>query len=108
MSIVRVAIIGQGRSGRDIHGAHLMRDSDRYKIVAVVDPLQERRERAQREYGCVTYPDVSELLGRENIDLIVNSAPSKHHVPYTLAALEALEEPAAKPRSGLLGWLFKR
>jgi scyllo-inositol 2-dehydrogenase (NADP+) len=89
MPTLRVAILGQGRSGRDIHGAYLSQDTDRYRIVAVVDPLVERRERANREYGCDTYPDYTELLGRNDIDLIVNAAPSSFHVPTTLALLEA-------------------
>src|SRR5689334_14236669 len=89
MSIVRTAILGQGRSGRDIHGSHLSKDSERYKIVAVVDPLEERRERAEREYGCATFPDYTALLERKDIDLIVNAAPSKFHVPITQALLEA-------------------
>ena len=35
MKTIRVGIIGQGRSGRDIHGAHLIKDRRRYRIVAV-------------------------------------------------------------------------
>jgi predicted dehydrogenase len=89
MQIIRVAIIGQGRSGRDIHGAHLSKDTERYRIVAVVDPLSERRERAQKEYGCDTYTDYTALLERKDIDLVVNASPSKFHVPITLALLEA-------------------
>ena len=46
ITILNVAIIGQGRSGRDIHGAQLSRDTERFKIAAVVDPLADRRERA--------------------------------------------------------------
>jgi scyllo-inositol 2-dehydrogenase (NADP+) len=89
MTVLRVAIMGQGRSGRDIHGAHLSKDTERFRIVAVVDPLPERRERAEREYGCATYPDHKPLLERDDIDLIVNAAPSKFHVPLSLAFLEA-------------------
>jgi scyllo-inositol 2-dehydrogenase (NADP+) len=89
MEPVRVAIIGQGRSGRDIHGAHLSKDTERYRIAAVVDPLPERRERAEREYGCETYADYTPLLGRDDIGLVVNAAPSKFHVPITLRMLEA-------------------
>lgn len=87
--MIRVAILGQGRSGRDIHGAWLSRDTERYQILAVVDPLPERRERAQAEYGCDTYSDYTSLLQRDDLDLIVNAAPSKFHVPITLALLEA-------------------
>lgn len=89
MSIVRVAILGQGRSGRDIHGAYLSADSERYRIAAIVDPLPERRDRAAREYGCDTCAEPDELLGRTDLDLIVNAAPSKFHVPWTEKFLAA-------------------
>lgn len=88
MEPIRVGIIGQGRSGRDIHGAHLARDT-RYRIVAVVDPLPERRERAIAEYGCEAHAEHRALLARDDLDLVVVAAPSKYHVPYTLEALQA-------------------
>jgi len=89
MQTIRVGILGQGRSGRDIHGAYLSKDTERFRIVAVVDPLQERRERAQAEYGCEAYPDHTPLLERDDLDLIVNAAPSRFHVPLTQTFLEA-------------------
>jgi scyllo-inositol 2-dehydrogenase (NADP+) len=89
MQNYRVAILGQGRSGRDIHGAHLSKDSERYRIVAVVDPLEERRVRAEAEYGCETYADHRPLLERDDLDLVVNAAPSRFHVPLSLQFLEA-------------------
>jgi len=89
MPIFNVAIIGQGRSGRDIHGAHLSKDRGRYRVVAVVDPLEDRRQRAEAECGCVTYPDHTPLLQRDDLDLVVNASPSRFHVPLTLQFLEA-------------------
>jgi predicted dehydrogenase len=65
---LRVAILGQGRSGRDIHGANLINMQDLYKIAAVVDPLEERRQRAQREYGCDVYDNYSHLLKRDDYE----------------------------------------
>jgi scyllo-inositol 2-dehydrogenase (NADP+) len=88
MRVLRVAILGQGRSGRDIHGAHLSKDPERYRIVAVVDPLEERRARAAAEYGCATYADHRSLFEQEDLDLVVNAAPSRFHVPLTLELLE--------------------
>ncbi len=88
MRKIRTAILGQGRSGRDIHGEHQSKD-ERYQIVAVVDPIPERQERARREYGCEAFGDYAELLGRNDLDLVVNAAPSKYHVPFSLALLEA-------------------
>src|SRR5438067_4459977 len=84
-----VAIIGHGRSGRDIHGAHLSKDTEHYRIVAVVDALEERRQRAEAEYGCVAYADHASLLERSDLDLVLNAGPSRFHVPLTLQFLEA-------------------
>jgi predicted dehydrogenase len=85
---IRVGIIGQGRSGYSIHADHLRRDS-RYQIVAVVDPLAERRQQAEQEFGAQTYASHREMLGRKDLDLVVNAAPSCLHVPITLEFLEA-------------------
>lgn len=87
--MIRVAILGQGRSGRDIHGAHLSKDRERYRIVAVVDPLAKRRARAEAEYGCESYAEHGLLLSRDDVDLVVNAAPSRFHVPLSLEFLEA-------------------
>ena len=52
MKKLRVAIIGQGRSGRDIHGSYFLSEKNRnYEVVAVVELIEERRERARKEYG---------------------------------------------------------
>jgi predicted dehydrogenase len=85
---IKVGIIGQGRSGRDIHGVYLVTDP-RFKIVAVVDALADRRERAAREYGCEAYAGYRKLLRRKDLDLVVNASFSFQHVPITLAVLKA-------------------
>ena len=83
---IRVAILGQGRSGRDIHGA-LLSKLDTFKIVAVNDVDETRRERAVKEYGCQADEDCLAFLGREDIDLIINALPSHLHAPVTLEYL---------------------
>jgi scyllo-inositol 2-dehydrogenase (NADP+) len=87
MKQLRVCILGQGRSGRDIHGKFLMTAQDMYRIVAVVDPLPERRERAESEFGCAAFSDYREILGRNDLDLVINATPSHLHVPITLDLL---------------------
>ncbi|UQZ82318.1 Inositol 2-dehydrogenase [Paenibacillus konkukensis] len=84
---MRVAIIGQGRSGKAIHGDTLNRLKDKFEIAAVVDPLEERRQKAAETYGCEVLGDYKELLGRTDIDLVVNATPSHMHVPVTLELL---------------------
>jgi len=85
MDKLRVAILGQGRSGRDIHGYHLKEMTELYEIAAISDPLEDRRARAKEEYGCAVYADCRELFAlKDKIDLIVNATPSHLHVPVAL------------------------
>jgi scyllo-inositol 2-dehydrogenase (NADP+) len=88
MKKLKVGIIGQGRSGRDIHAFSLGKLTDRYTIAAISDPLEERRQRAKKEIGCDTYGDYKELFGRNDLDLIVNATPSHLHVPISLECLD--------------------
>lgn len=88
MKKLNVAIIGQGRSGRDIHGAFFRSESnEHFNVVAVVDELADRRERAKEEYGCDVYASHKELYGRTDIDLVVNSSYSHLHYPVTMDLL---------------------
>jgi len=89
MRKIRVGIIGQGRSGRCIHSEYLAGVPAKFKIVAVADPLAERRERAAREYGCATYASHRSMVKRNDIDLMVNASPTRQHVPITYRCLKA-------------------
>lgn len=90
MRTVNVAIIGQGRSGRDIHGAFFKDEISKpqFKVVAVVDAKEDRRNRAAEEFGCDVYADYKELFGRTDIDVVVNSTFSHMHYPITKDLLE--------------------
>ena len=83
MKQFNIAIIGQGRSGRDIHGLHLKKDTERFRVVAVVEKLEKRMNRAAAEYGCDVYDDYTKLFERNDIDLVVNSSPS--HLHYAIS-----------------------
>jgi len=89
MKKMRVAIIGQGRSGRDIHGNfYLSEYNDIVEVVAVVDEIESRRERAKEEFKCDVYADYRELFNRNDIDLIVNATFSHLHYPIAKDCLE--------------------
>ena len=102
MKKLNVAIVGQGRSGRDIHGKYFKSDDNKYfNVVAVVDELEHRRVRAKEEYGCDVYSDISELYGRDDIDLVVNSTFSHLHAKVAIELLNhgfnvVSEKPFAK------------
>lgn len=84
MEKMRVAIIGQGRSGRNIHGAYFKSElNDNCTVVAVVEADEFRRNRAAEEYGCDVYSDYTELFGRKDIDVVVNASYSQMHYPIT-------------------------
>lgn len=85
---VRTGIIGLGRSGRDIHGIYLCKD-DRFRIVAVVDAIEGRRQRAVQEYGCEAYSTHTELLRRGDLDLVINASFSHQHMVITREILQA-------------------
>jgi len=85
MRKLKTAIIGQGRSGRDIHGAFFRTDANIYvEVAAVVELDPERRERALQEYpGCEVYSDYRALFERTDIDLVVNASYSDMHYSIT-------------------------
>lgn len=101
MERLRVAIIGQGRSGRDIHGAFFRTDQRLFQVAAVVEELEARRKRAEQEYSCETFADYRSLFGREDIDLVVNATFSWEHAAITIDLLNhgfhvLCEKPCAK------------
>lgn len=103
MSKVRVAIIGQGRSGRDIHGNYFRSEENKhYEVVAVVDHDESRRARALKEYpGCRVYADYTELFGQTDIDLVINCTFSLDHYPVSKDLMEhgfnvLVEKPMAR------------
>ncbi len=88
----RVGIIGQGRSGRNIHAASLERPKlrERFIIAAVADPDPERRrESVAGSPGCREYARWQELLADDSLDVVVNALPTTGHIPISLAALRA-------------------
>lgn len=90
MKKLNVAIIGQGRSGRDIHGLFLHTDEakERFNVVAVVDELENRKERAAKEWGVPVFSNYTELFTSGiDIDLVVNSTYSYQHAPIAIDLL---------------------
>ncbi len=86
---MRVGVIGQGRSGYDIHVRGLREMTDKYQIVAVADPLEGRTDDAVNQLGAAGYKDYKEMLKRDDLDLIINSSPSHFHVPISLEIMDA-------------------
>jgi len=84
MRKLNVAIIGQGRSGRDIHGKFFRSESNDFcNVVCIVEADEARREKAKIEFGCDVVADYTELFGRTDIDVVVNASFSHMHYPIS-------------------------
>lgn len=105
MKKLNIAVIGQGRSGKDIHGLYLRGEKNvYYNVKYVVDKDEYRRGVAEEIYpGCKTFADYREILFIDDIDLVVNASYSENHFEITETLLNAgfnvlVEKPFARTR----------
>lgn len=105
MKKLNLAIIGQGRSGKGIHGAYYLSEANKhFKVKYVVDADARCREIAAGQYaGCTTLADYRDLLTKHDVDLVVNAAYSDLHFDITETLLQngfnvLVEKPFARNR----------
>lgn len=103
MKKLNVAIIGQGRSGRDIHGEYFLTQEAKelFNVVAIADLMEARREAAKETFGCDVYEDYKDFYSRDDIDVVVNATYSYEHFPITMDLLKhkknvVVEKPFSK------------
>lgn len=90
MKKLNLAIIGQGRSGKDIHGAYYVSERNVYfNVKYVVEADETRREISKQRYaGCEVLADYKELFDKKDVDLVVNASYSHMHFDITKDLLE--------------------
>ena len=105
MKKLNIAVIGQGRSGRDIHGAFFKSEKNtKFNVKYIVERDSERRERALNEYpSCEVFESYEELYEKKDIDLVLNASYSAEHYSVTKDLLEngfnvVVEKPFARNR----------
>lgn len=89
---LQVAVIGCGGIANQKHFPALTSQKDKCEIVAFCDIIEERAQKAAREYGtdeAKVYTDYKELLKDGNIDVVHVCTPNVAHSPITVAAFEA-------------------
>ncbi len=88
MDKVRVAIIGCGGRSR----AHLFEELEDVQVVAVADPVEERRLAAAKRFGCSRiYKDHNELYAnesKETVDALLIAVEPTAHVGIEEGAIE--------------------
>jgi predicted dehydrogenase len=85
---IKIAIVGLGRSGYNIHVARL-RDDARYRITAVTDWLEDRREETARELGCEAFGDHKALLRGADAEAVVVASYSNTHAAISRDVLNS-------------------
>ncbi len=89
MKKLNLAVIGQGRSGKNIHGLFLhSAENIWYDVKYVVEASEVRREIAAKEWPDATVlASYEELYGKKDIDLVVNATYSLDHAFITRALI---------------------
>jgi predicted dehydrogenase len=95
---LRAAVVGVGMIGA-LH-ARVYQEDPRTNLVAVVDVNGERAREVANNLGVPWYTDVSEMLGREEIDVVSVATPEQHRYEPAVACARAgkhllLEKPLA-------------
>jgi len=86
---VAIGVVGLGRSGWGIHATYLAKDPN-YRLVAVADPMEERRTEAIEKLGVArAYATPEELFADPEVELVVVATPSHTHKELAIKALRA-------------------
>ncbi|EXX87967.1 oxidoreductase [Paenibacillus darwinianus] len=101
--IIRVALIGCGGIANGKHMPALSRNKN-VEMVAFCDVIEERAEKAAKQYGtpdAKVYTDYKEFLNDQTIDVVHVLTPNESHSYISIAAMEAgkhvmCEKPMAK------------
>ncbi len=86
MSDVGIGIIGQGVG---FSRTKFARDAEGLRIAAICDLLEERRDRAEAEFGAPVYKDYREMLERPDIDIVGIFTPAGNRREIALDAFAA-------------------
>ena len=76
--VIRVAVIGGGRAGF-IHASNLAFSIPGARLVAIVEPDQDKATEAARHFGVNTYSNHKQLLESESVHAVVVVAPTWFH-----------------------------
>jgi predicted dehydrogenase len=90
---ITVGMIGMGRQARHANTKAFLYSED-CQVVAVCDVDKWRLDNAKKEVDefykntdCKAYSDWRDVIGRDDIDAIMNSTSDQWHVPISLAAV---------------------
>src|SRR5215471_5082433 len=88
---IGIGIVGYGPlGGMGYHHGLGVSETDGVELVAVVDPIVERRKAAETDFpGVRAYGSVSELVNDDDVEVVFVATPASHHAGLTLELLRA-------------------
>ena len=84
--VLRTGVVGLGRVGWKVHVPSTSRHQG-FELVAVADTEESRRREAEDEYGARAYAALTDMLDKEDLDLLVVCTPTTFRVEHVTAAL---------------------
>ncbi|GAB7387958.1 Gfo/Idh/MocA family oxidoreductase [Bacillaceae bacterium] len=85
--MIQFAIVGCGHIAKK--HAEAIQKIDGARLAAVCDTIPERMDEYVTQYDAIPYQDLSELLSREDIDVVNICTPSGHHASIAVQAAKA-------------------
>ncbi len=86
---IRLGIVGLGRAGLETHCAELDQYPHLFKIMAVCDPVKERRDLLLPRYPeCRSYRRIEDILADQDVELVDIATRSDEHVTHAMQALK--------------------
>ncbi len=86
---IRVGIAGLGRAGLETHLTEMMQMPELFKVMAVCDPIKERRDIAlDRLPDCRTYRRYDDLLDDPDVEMVDIATRSDEHAKHVMQALK--------------------
>ncbi|MDA3926029.1 MAG: Gfo/Idh/MocA family oxidoreductase [Kiritimatiellae bacterium] len=87
---VKIGIAGLGRAGLEMHCEELAKFPELFKIVAVCDPMKERRDIVRETYPeCRSYRRYADLIDDPDVEMVDIATRSDDHAAHAIQALKS-------------------
>jgi predicted dehydrogenase len=88
MSLSRIAVIGLGEAGYEMHLPALAQMKG-ISVIAGCDPDEKRRSRAAAKFGIAVFDDFESMLAENKPDVVIIATPPASHASICLRAIDA-------------------
>ena len=101
---MNIGLIGCGRAAEKLYLPNLLKMNKEFRIIAVADPLPERRELFRSTIlNCNAFASVEDLLKKSGVDAVIITSPPETHLDIAILSLKSgIHAFVEKPLSTLL------